>query len=342
MDFLVYTGLLFSTCVGQAAGKALTGRQELEQRAAGAVVDERAFSVQRLTPSLETIYSTGDVTKRKTAAFGFNFQVELGGHTHRQGLWGFCPVELEAPTNCLTGACFDDFGCSTGCGLVGVTQYSTISCRSKLCSSAILTPESKVAASYTYYACGDEHGPDVYYGFTVDFPPTSSTTSTTSTSSSTSASTSQQSLSPGPAITSGPSQSDSPSNTGTSVPNTQSSLENTAISTGAIVGGAVGGLAVLCSFAFAVFWLVRRNKKANEDQNENQNDNAKSESDSDTYMAYKPELEAYARERQRAELFSRGMTPEMSSRGPAAYDTASRRLYLSMTPVELPAVGGWK
>ncbi|KAK4124269.1 hypothetical protein N657DRAFT_680286 [Parathielavia appendiculata] len=142
-------------------------------------------------------------------------------------------------------------------------------------------------------------------------------------------------LSPGPGIIPAPSQSNTPSNTGTLQPNTQSNSEGTTISTGAIVGGAVGGLAVLCSFAFAVFWLVRRKKNANA--------HAKSESDSDTYMAYKPELEAYERERQRAELFGRGMTPEMSSQGPAAYDTPSRRLhYPLMTPVELPAAGGWK
>jgi hypothetical protein len=55
---------------------------------------------------------------------------------------------------------------------------------------------------------------------------------------------------------------------------------------------------------------------------------------------FKSELEAY--ERERAELGGRGLT-EMSAQGPAAYDTASRRLrYPPMTPVELPAADGWK
>jgi hypothetical protein len=63
-------------------------------------------------------------------------------------------------------------------------------------------------------------------------------------------------------------------------------------------------------------------------------------SELEAYERERAELEAY--ERERAELGGRGLT-EMSAQEPAAYDTASRQLrYPPMTPVELPAAGGWK
>jgi hypothetical protein len=121
MRLLILAGFLLSSCVNQTAALALLSRQEAELSARDVDVDKRALSAAVLVPSLETIYSTGDVTKRKTAGFGFNFQIDYG-----QRLWGFCPVEVEKLEDCLTGSCFDDFACSTGCGHVGQSAFSTI------------------------------------------------------------------------------------------------------------------------------------------------------------------------------------------------------------------------
>jgi hypothetical protein len=190
----------------------------------------------------------------------------------------------------------------------------------------------------SYITCGGADDTDVYYGFTVDLLRTEESSATATTTISTPISTdtsgtgpdSQQS--PGAAITPPPRQSDGP---GTSSEGSQSNSEGTTTNSniGAIVGGAIGGLAVLCGFILAVVWLLRRNN------------NQVPQSPSSTLPEGKPELEAYEREREleRAELFGQGLS-EMSARGPSAYDTASYgHNYPPMTPVELPvAHSEWK
>jgi hypothetical protein len=104
---------------------------------------------------------------------------------------------------------------------------------------------------------------------------------------------------------------------------------------GAIIGGVVGCVALVCGFGIAAVWLLRRNKNANA------KDKAPSEPSSTLDGARrdeKPELEAY----ERSELFGRSLS-EMSAQGPAAYDTALYRPnYPPMTPVELPVRASWK
>lgn len=108
--------------VGQTAAVALLGRFGSDHNGTAMGVDKRVLSAAVLVPELATIYSTGDVTKRKTAGFGFNFQVE-----YRQSLWGFCPETIVALEDCLVGSCFDNFACTKGCGRTTETDFSTVS-----------------------------------------------------------------------------------------------------------------------------------------------------------------------------------------------------------------------
>lgn len=202
---------------------------------------------------------------------------------------------------------------------------------------AILTHQVAVQP-VANYACAELDQRIHYMGFTTDslpedFETTESTTSTASTT-----------TGPGQGIFRGPTESSD--STITEPPSTTSTLGSAAnssgeqesggtISTGAIIGGAVGGLAVLCGFVVAVVWLLRRNKKQDAKS-------ASAGSEGDMTPAYgKAELDSYARER--AELFGQGLS-EMSARGPAAYDTAYYQPnYPPMTPVELPvAHSSWK
>jgi hypothetical protein len=121
MHLFDLVGFLLVCSVEQTAALALFGRRGLDQKAAGDAVDKRSLFAEVLAPSLATIYSTGDVTKRKTAGFGFNFQVD-----YQFNLWGFCPTTLTDPQACMVGSCRDTESCSKGCGLTTVTGLSSL------------------------------------------------------------------------------------------------------------------------------------------------------------------------------------------------------------------------
>jgi hypothetical protein len=207
---------------------------------------------------------------------------------------------------------------------------------------AILTHQ-KAVEPVTNYSCADDVDEDHYMGFTTDsLPEDLETTVSTTPPALSSPTTPGQGVfqasteSSGPLITEPPSTNPSPDSAANSSGQSESGGTT---NMGAIVGGAIGGLAVLCGFIVAVVWVLRQNK----------NPTPKSPSapsstlhEGDVTPAYgKPELEAYQRER--AELFGQGLS-EMSARGPSAYDTASYgHNYPPMTPVELPvAHSAWK
>ncbi|KAK4153341.1 hypothetical protein C8A00DRAFT_33894 [Chaetomidium leptoderma] len=311
---------------------ALLDRQEPDHNVTSAAVGNRAFQIAVISTRLSTIYSSGDARKMRTADLGFDFQID-------GGLWALCPTTAAAVQDCLVGACFDKFLCSKGCGYTDRT-LGTISCtNSKIpfCSTAILTHQ-KAVEPVTNFACGADDDVDVYMGFTTDPDPADLTTTSKSVPASTTTS-SERGITPPPTQSSVQSRTEPPSSSSTSGPaadaNTQPSGGGVANNVGAITGGVVGCVALLCGFGLAAVWLMRRNR----------NPSAKSHSPGSSPPSSdgKPELEAYEAA-ERAELFGRGLT-EMSARGPAAYDTASyhpgyRPGYAPMTPVELPVAVG--
>jgi hypothetical protein len=102
---------------------------------------------------------------------------------------------------------------------------------------------------------------------------------------------------------------------------------NTNNNMGAIIGAAIGGLALLCGFGIAVVWILRRSRNSKPGSSSPSEPSASSIS---APLDLKPELDAVWSGRS-----------ELSARGPAAYDTASSRLrYPPMTPVELPTTPG--
>ena len=57
-----------------------------------------------------TIFNHGDASSPRSAASGFDIRVDTAN-----GAWGFCAT--SNPDQCdMVGTCFDDSGCSSGCG----------------------------------------------------------------------------------------------------------------------------------------------------------------------------------------------------------------------------------
>ena len=233
------------------------------------------------------------------------------------------------------------------------------------CSTALLTLSNNVGP-FTYLACGKGRNTDQYMAFTTTASPTppkststsspGSTTSSgpqsTSTAGSTNSQAASQSTSRSTSTSDSASPSGNPPTTGTPTANANANTIPTPSAdsdpasgsginnTGAIIGGIVGCVALLCIFGLAALWLMRRNRAAAA---------AAAKASSSTISLHptdpppafdaKPELPSYSYAP--AELSGRAPAP-------AAYDRNVRfgggYGYPPMTPVEMPATPGttWK
>ncbi|KAL7908164.1 hypothetical protein GGI35DRAFT_55381 [Trichoderma velutinum] len=210
-------------------------------------------------------YENGDAKKIRTANAGFDCRVDT-----MNGLWGFCPVTVIAATDCgLAGSCIDHGSCSSGCGKTANTKLTTFTCGPKqFCSTALLT--FGVDQTYSYIGCGGSPKTDHYLiSPTTDSGSTSdklssltipiSTQTTTSAFSSSSISTGASfGKIPEPTILStgvAPAKETNGASS-SSIKNGDSSANNT----GAIIGGVIGGLALLCFSGIFAILLLRRNR----------------------------------------------------------------------------------
>ncbi|KAL6831920.1 hypothetical protein V8C40DRAFT_237447 [Trichoderma camerunense] len=205
-------------------------------------------------------YQDGDPKKVRTANPGFDCRVDT-----MNGLWGFCPVTVIAATDCgLAGSCVDHASCSSGCGKTADTELTTFTCGPKqFCSTALLT--FGVDQTYSYIGCGGSPRTDHYLISTtadsgsasdkVSSPTIPATTqiSTTALSSSSSSTVDRASVSITPSIAVGPAKE---TNGGSDSTNRGSSANNT----GAIIGGVIGGIALLCFSGIAAILLMKRNR----------------------------------------------------------------------------------
>ncbi|KAF5878217.1 uncharacterized protein Bfra_000383 [Botrytis fragariae] len=193
----------------------------------------------RQTTSFATLcgYSNGDIEIPRTAEPGYACREDT-----IDNLWGFCPNTIAEATNCdFVGYCVDDGTCSTGCGRSSLTQ---IRCTNAMpyCSTALLVSEEQ---TYTYLTCATSPTSNFYL-----VNPTSSSVSTVSSASGSQISTTQY-YSTIVVATS----SSAPSTQTTSAQSTGAKASPNNV--GAIVGGVLGGLALIFLIVIALIFLKR-------------------------------------------------------------------------------------
>ncbi|KAH8812980.1 hypothetical protein F5884DRAFT_832546 [Xylogone sp. PMI_703] len=216
---------------------------------------------RQITVQISTCgYNNGDPTKPRTANSGFNCRVDT-----KNGLWGFCPTTVIAATDCgLAGCCIDTSNCSDGCGIIDVDSITTFTCatdKQEFCSTALLIdgPDQ----TYSYIACAPNSGTGILYA-----APTLASVAASSTAGFSSSST------PAPSSTLAPSsslstplvssQSDSAPSTSLQLPtlapasNTTTPDPASKSNVGPIVGGVLGGLALIGFFVLAAIFLTRK------------------------------------------------------------------------------------
>ncbi|KAI9148810.1 hypothetical protein HJFPF1_10852 [Paramyrothecium foliicola] len=235
-----------------------------------------------ITTELSTCgYLNGNPSQSRTANSGYNCRVDVSN-----GLWGFCPTTVIAASDCgSAGNCVDDYKCSEGCGKTDRLSLSTFKCNgSERCSTALLT--FGVDQTYSYIACGARDRTDHY-----EISPKATFASTTKSSERTDS----ISISPSPVATDPSSSSslhtsslsETPSeseqdgqiqSSATAVTRTQSggstggtaqqtgsgdqrsTTKDSALNLGAIIGGVLGGLVLLCGTIITVVYLLRRGR----------------------------------------------------------------------------------
>ncbi|KAF7893066.1 uncharacterized protein EAF02_000604 [Botrytis sinoallii] len=212
----------------------------------------------RQTTSFGTLcgYSNGDIEIPRTAEPGYACRENT-----IDNLWGFCPNTIAEATNCdFVGYCVDDGTCSTGCGRSSLTQ---IYCTNEMpyCSTALLVSEEQ---TYTYLTCATSPTTNFYLA-----NPTSSSVSTVSSASGSQVPTTQyystivvatSSSAPGTQSTSAQStsaQSTSAQSTSAQSTSAQSTSAKAYQHVGAIVGGVLGGLALIFLIVIALIFLKR-------------------------------------------------------------------------------------
>ncbi|PKS08392.1 hypothetical protein jhhlp_005336, partial [Lomentospora prolificans] len=183
-------------------------------------------------------YLDGDADKPRSAESGFNCRVDT-----ERGLWGFCPTSVIAASDCgLAGNCVDKHSCSRGCGIRGMAGITTFTCQEEqFCSTLILALGTD--ADFSYIACGA-------LAVTETLFPTPTIDPTTAPASGPSSTLPPESTQP--ADSSSTPQSDQT----LEEPQSQSPSNNT----GAIIGGVLGGLALICISVIATVFILRRSR----------------------------------------------------------------------------------
>ncbi|KAK3401523.1 hypothetical protein B0T20DRAFT_346579 [Sordaria brevicollis] len=190
---------------------------------------------------MSTIFLGGDSAKPKTASSGYAAQIDI-----INDIWGFCPTSAPVQKCGLPGSCVDSHACSKGCGFTDDSSLPTITWYSS--STAALTSSTRGPTPSS--------APTTKPAVSTTSPPNTSSVSEPTASASSSATGSNGDIN---------SNNDIDINSG-NTNNTNSSNSNTfninnPNTIGAIIGGVVGCLALICIAVVLVIWLRRRYRK---------------------------------------------------------------------------------
>ncbi|KAK0653581.1 hypothetical protein QBC41DRAFT_387469 [Cercophora samala] len=308
--------LFFLFCVQVFIGPGLAALSQLSLPANATTLVQHKRQGTVLITKYFTLFSTGDASRVRTANNGSDCRVDL-----IHDLWGFCPTSVISATDCgLAGSCVDKHACSRGCGFTNaaLTTFTCSDPSAPFCSTALLTLPNNVGP-FTYLACGKGPNTDNYLAFTtIADTAVSSITPETTTSSSSTVSSAQND----------PSTSDpefSPSDK-TTQPNVEDNENPQSNNIGAIIGGVIGSIALLCASGIVIVWLLRRNRHSSKVSGSKPylNSSPGSIGKESESTDHKPEVAAWTH-------YNRaGWGPQELS--------ADHNLVQNMTPVELPTM----
>ncbi|KAJ8062680.1 hypothetical protein OCU04_009202 [Sclerotinia nivalis] len=192
------------------------------------------------------------------------------------GIWGSCTYSGQLPICAMYGACIDDAGCSDGCHPYNVNTQdftTTLSCTTDYCQSSLLSDRSSPRLGVqTSYSCDttSQKAPALFFVSPLDTPYNVIASTTSSSDKSATSSTNSQFITSfqtfgsqptsGSSFTSAPGSSSAPiTPQATSVSSGHRAIFSTN-HTGAIIGGAIGGVAFITLIAIAI-WLLRRHRR---------------------------------------------------------------------------------
>ncbi|KAJ6442506.1 hypothetical protein O9K51_03681 [Purpureocillium lavendulum] len=172
--------------------------------------------------------------------------------------WGLCATSaLDKCT--IYATCIDSYTCSNACPATTKSKdYTAVTCPTgQWCVTALVTynvQQTSLMRSFTSIGCGTGSATTHWLMTptiaTTESSPTDTPTPLFQTPSSSGTSTAAEGVAPGSPTTASASPSTAPS--GGQQPS----------SAGAIAGGVVGGLAVLCGSAVAIIFLLKKSRKA--------------------------------------------------------------------------------
>ncbi|KAK5656061.1 hypothetical protein OQA88_5200 [Cercophora sp. LCS_1] len=222
------------------------------------IVQKRAPLVTRFS----SIFFSGDASKPRTAEVGFDARVDID-----RSLWGFCPTSVLVASDCgLAGNCVDHHACSRGCGKGGgLTTFTCTGSNGEFCTTAELYLTGGIGP-FSYIGCGSGPTTDRYSAFTTTPTPTVTSTSTPPPSSTPSKTPSQTSILPTTPSTETTSSSSTSSTSAAAAVTSDAASEPpsaTVNDTGAIIGGVIGCVALICGSGIVALWLLRRQKNKN-------------------------------------------------------------------------------
>ncbi|KAK6948737.1 hypothetical protein Daesc_010508 [Daldinia eschscholtzii] len=189
-------------------------------------------------------YQDGDPSKSRTAEPDYDCRIDTAN-----GLWGFCPTTVAIASDCgLAGACDRDVLHIDDCSYCSSETDSD----KGFCSTAII--DAGEDQTFLYIACGAE-ATQIIYLPTPTIPIT--TTQLITEPSSTGATTEEDTIAESSSYSTDTTSNSDPEATTTT---SERPTTTTTTNTGAIVGGVLGGLALMCGTVVAVVYILRRSR----------------------------------------------------------------------------------
>ncbi|KAK4243697.1 hypothetical protein C7999DRAFT_17995 [Corynascus novoguineensis] len=210
--------------------------------------------------SMSTVWRTGNSRMVRSAEPGWDIWIDL-----EQSLWGFCDRTFVGTTQCgLAGRCTNSFSCSTGCGQTRFFAEASLmsSGSTPYCSFNYLTL-SENGGPFTYVAYNSNADVKTYWAWTTSETPPSSSSEPSTSEGPSSETTARQAVQPttcSPRNTASGADPTSDPNTESTASSTNNSGSKNDLNIGAILGGIIVCVALICTCVLFIYWTRQRSR----------------------------------------------------------------------------------